>query len=70
MMRKKCQETTHRLNCGCCDEVRLDCNRPAGHKGRHKGTTTEWDHLVVTWEYESGWTHDGYDSTHAVEVGQ
>jgi hypothetical protein len=39
--RMKCKAMTERLNCGCCDDVRLDCSLQQGHDGIHETTITE-----------------------------
>ena len=53
----KCPEETHRINCGCCDEVKLDCTLDQGHDGPHLDGSLRgnFEHLAVSWEYEPGW---------------
>lgn len=41
-----CQDTTIRLNCGCCSDVKLGCDLPADHN------TPDDEH--IEYRYEEG----------------
>ncbi len=47
----RCQIKSLKLNCGCCDEVLLECDLEHGHVGMHHYFVSERDHT-----YEIVWT--------------
>jgi hypothetical protein len=54
-MDNKCDAESWRLNCSCCDEVRLTCNLTKGHLGYHSYVENQYlddkPPIIILWSY-------------------
>lgn len=59
---RRCQAKSHRINCGCCDDVRFHCRLAADHIGDHE-YYLQREHIIVRWRYDQGWgPHPGTEA--------
>lgn len=59
MRQDQCTQMTNKLNCGCCEEIRLTCEKIEGHSGAHQGKIKDNDDI----EYHVRWFKNHNDQS-------